>query len=165
MEGVYLSGLHDIKADSIRGNQLTINGTSTLNALTAHSLSGCVSDSSTTSNGTLAASLTALSNVTSALATTTSNVSNVNIVANAALPKTGGIVTGDLTIKGTFYASNVSVLGTTEIVNAYETHSSNVVISNSNTGPEQHRVSAPILAGPENQKNVGPTFGPHLSRS
>ena len=36
---------------------------------------------------------------------------------------------------GMLYASNLSVLGSTEIVNAYESHSSNLVITNLGTGP------------------------------
>jgi len=49
---------------------------------------------------------------------------------------TGNVaMTGTLSVAGQLTASNVSVLGTTEIINAYETHSSNVVINNYGTGP------------------------------
>jgi len=49
---------------------------------------------------------------------------------------TGNVaMTGTLNVAGQLTASNVSVLGTTQIINAYETHSSNVVINNYGTGP------------------------------
>lgn len=71
----------------------------------------------------------------SGLATYTSNV-GIGKTPNVALDVSGSVaVSGALTVQGTLYASNVSVLGTTEIVNAYETHSSNVVITNYGTGP------------------------------
>ena len=44
-------------------------------------------------------------------------------------------VSGDFRAARTIYTSNMSVLGGLEVVNAYETHSSNVVIANAGTGP------------------------------
>ena len=44
-------------------------------------------------------------------------------------------VRGDLTVIGTLWASNVTVLGSVETVHAYETHTSNIVINNRGTGP------------------------------
>jgi len=44
-------------------------------------------------------------------------------------------VQGNTVINGTLTASNLNILGTTEIVNAYESHSSNLVINNLGTGP------------------------------
>ena len=82
---------------------------------------GCITDSLTTSSSTCAASAAGLS--------------NVNAVATAALPKAGGTVAGNLTVTGQFSASNVAVLGSIQTINAYETHSSNVVINNLGTGP------------------------------
>jgi len=60
-----------------------------------------------------------------------SNFAGMRIAAG-----TGNVsVSGALNVTGQLTASNVSVLGTTEIINAYETHSSNVVINNYGTGP------------------------------
>jgi len=103
-------------------NTLTTGSIVDTGPLIAASLSGlAITDSTTTTSSTKAASATALSNVA--------------VLAAAALPKSGGVVTGGLTILGNLITSNVSVLGTYETVNAYETHSSNLVCSNLGTGP------------------------------
>jgi len=90
-------------------------------SVNATGLYGCITDSLTVPISTLAASAYGLSNVFA--------------VAGAALPRAGGTVTGALTVLGSLYASNVTVMGSTEVINAYETHSSNLVITNLGTGP------------------------------
>jgi len=90
-------------------------------SVNATGLYGCITDSLTVPISTLAASAYGLS--------------NVYAMAGAALPRAGGTVTGALTVLGSLYASNVTVLGSTEVINAYETHSSNLVITNLGTGP------------------------------
>ena len=94
----------------------------TVLGITSDSLDGaCITSSLVSGSATVAASAGALS--------------VVNATASAALPRSGGTVSGDLTVVGQFNASNVTVLGSVETVNAYETHSSNVVITNLGTGP------------------------------
>ena len=112
-----------IGTSPIGGNALTVVGnTSLYGSLDCVGLTGgCISSLLTLNDMTIAASAAALSNVSAA--------------ANHALPLTGGTVTGPLTVIGQLNASNVSVFGSYEVVRAFETHSSNVVIDNAGTGP------------------------------
>lgn len=85
----------------------------------------------------------------SGLTTFTSNVGVGKTSPTVALDVSGSAaVSGALTVQGTLYASNVSVLGTTQIINAYETHSSNVVITNYGTGPGLTVTQAETTAQP-----------------
>jgi len=126
------------------GFALDVNGAARFTSnVTAAGLVGCITDSTTTTNSAVAASATALS--------------NVSAVATAALPKGGGTVTGAmsvtgaLTILGTLFASNVSVLGAVETVNAYTLYSSNLVLNNVGTGPalsvtQTENIAQPVAA-------------------
>ena len=104
------------------GTALTVAGNSAFfGQVSATSLAGCITDSLTTTDSTIAASATAVKNVLAA--------------ANACLPLSGGAVSGALTVVGKLTASNLSVLGTTTTVQAYTTVSSNLVVSSLGTGP------------------------------
>ena len=133
--------------------QVAGNATVTSNVQAA-SLSGCITDSVTTSSSSLAASAAGLS--------------NVNALASSRLSQAGGAISGGLSVYGnvgvgrsatanavdvcgnvsasgvvsaasavfaTVVTSNLSVIGNIETVNAYVSHSSNVVITNLGTGP------------------------------
>jgi len=56
-------------------------------------------------------------------------------IGGTAVPAYALDVSGGARFTGTLVASNVSVVGSIEIVNAYETHTSNLVITNVGTGP------------------------------
>ena len=110
-------GLGVSPAPSLPAGSLALAG-----ALSAPAFAGgCISDSLTSSSSSTCASAAALS--------------NVSAVALAALPKAGGAIAGSLTVLGTLVTSNLAVVGAIEVVSAYETHSSNVVIANAGTGP------------------------------
>jgi len=118
------------------GNALTVLGNSVFTgALSASSLTGCISDALTLNSSATAASSAGLSNVytTANAASVTANAASAT--ASLALPLAGGTVTGGLTVTGQLNASNVTVLGTYERVNALEFHTSNIVCSNAGTGP------------------------------
>jgi len=66
----------------------------------------------------------------------TGNVGVGNYAPAYALDVSGNMrVMGALTVTSTLYTSNVNVLGAIEVINAYTTHSSNLVITNVGTGP------------------------------
>ena len=138
---VYISG--QLTSSNVVTGAVYSSGQLTSSNVVTGGLCGCITDSLTTTSSVWAASATALSNVNAAALSALSNVnaaalsalSNVNAVAAAALPKAGGTVVGALTILGHLFTSNVSVMGAMEIVNAYETHTSNLVIVNTGPGP------------------------------
>ena len=107
----------------VGGNALTVAGNTGLNgSLDCVGFTGnCISSSLAANDLTVAAS--------------TAGLHSVYALAGNALPTSGGTVTGALTVIGTLFASNVSVLGGFETVRAFETHSSNLVIDNGGTGP------------------------------
>ena len=103
------------------GTLVATNAIVTCN-LSAVAFSGyCITDSLTTTNSMRAASATAVSTL------------NANMASY--LPLAGGNVSGDVVVDGTLYASNVNAIAGYTSTYAYETHSSNLVINNSGTGP------------------------------
>ena len=128
-------GVAGIGTNPAGGNALTVAGsTACYGPISATGLYTCITDSLTTSDSTLAASATA--------------IKNVSMTANACLPLTGGTVSGALVVTGQLTASNVTVLGTYETVNAYTSHSSNLVISNTlGFGPALSVIQSESLYG------------------
>ena len=103
------------------GTLVATNAIVTCN-LSAVAFSGyCITDSHTTTNSMRAASATAVSTL------------NANMASY--LPLSGGNVSGNVNVGGTLYASNVNAIAGYTSTYAYETHSSNLVINNSGTGP------------------------------
>ena len=103
------------------GTLVATNAIVTCN-LSAVAFSGyCITDSLTTTNSMRAASATAVSTL------------NTNMASY--LPLAGGNVSGNVNVGGTLYASNVNAIAGYTSTYAYETHSSNLVINNSGTGP------------------------------
>ena len=84
----------------------------------------------------VAASAAALSNVYAQYKVSTAQAAaGLTNLASSSLQTSGGSIAGSLAINGTLYASNVTVLGGLDVVNAYQTYSSNVTIANQGTGP------------------------------
>ena len=118
-----LTGVQTGAFDQVKATSLAIYGDGLVTGtLTASAFGGaCITSALNSASTTTAASAAALSNVYASMAN--------------ALTSAGGTITGGLTVIGQLNASNVSVLGSYEVVRAFETHSSNVVIDNAGTGP------------------------------
>ena len=115
-----------LQVDQISANVISALDVINAKHISASIISGaCISDSFDVASSTTAASVAALSNV----------FVMANATALLSLPRTGGTVTGALSVVGTLYASNVAILGSLDTINAYQTNSSNVVINNLGTGP------------------------------
>ena len=122
-----LSGQQTGAFDAMTTSALSVTGNASVagSAVLSSLSGGCITDSLTTYSSTRAASAAAVAILNASLSSSMS----------AYLPLAGGAVTGDLSVVGHMYASNLSVLGSYETVRAYETHSSNVVIESLGTGP------------------------------
>ena len=94
---------------------------SSCNVFAAALSGGAITDSWTTTSSQVAASATA--------------VSNVAAQASNMMMRTGGLMTGPLTVSGLLMASNVQILGTTTTINSHEILTSNIWVSNVGTGP------------------------------
>ena len=94
---------------------------SSCNVFAAALTGGAITDSWTTTSSQVAASATAVSNVAAQI--------------SPILLRTGGILTGPLTVQGLLTASNVQILGTTTTINSHEILTSNLWVANMGTGP------------------------------
>ena len=120
--GILTCATAGIGTNPTGGSVLTVAGsTAFYGPISASALTGCITDSLTTNDSTIAASAAA--------------IRNVSTTANASLPLAGGTVTGGLTVIGQLNASNLTVLGTSETVNAYTSMSSNLFVNSLGTGP------------------------------
>jgi len=116
-----------IQADSIAlGTDTTGNYVSAISAGTGMTVSGSGSEgaSVTVTN----AGVTAFNSRTGGVTLSSSDVTTA--LSYTPVNKAGDTVDGNFFVTGTLSASNLSVLGSTAIINGYETNTSNVVIDN-----------------------------------
>ena len=98
------------------------SGNFSAGTITANALNGTtITDSTSTTSSSIAASATA--------------VKSAYDLANAALPQTGGTVTGSVVILANLTTSNLTVMGDTTILNTISSNTEQMVINNAGTGP------------------------------